>query len=77
MGALYRQIPLLGVLAVVYLILASVFDTMLGKSVFSVTLPSTSIWTLDVNNLFVLIGLALLYLEILKSTRTGRSGCSC
>ena len=43
MGALYRQIPLLGVLAVVYLILASVFDTMLGKSVFSVTLPSTSI----------------------------------
>ena len=72
MGVLYRQIPLLGVLAVVYLILTSVFETMLGKTVFSVALPSTAVWTMNVNDLFVIVGLALLYLEILKSTRTGR-----
>ncbi|MFO0988185.1 MAG: hypothetical protein U1F37_12605 [Alphaproteobacteria bacterium] len=73
MGSFYRQTPLIGLLAVVYLIVAAVFDTALGKTLFDLTLPSGSVWRFLVSDLFLLIGLVLLYLEILKSTRSGRA----
>ena len=72
MGAFYRQTPLIGLLAVVYLIVAAVFGNVLERTIFSLTLPSTSTWTFMVRDLFLVLGLFLLYLEILKSTRTGR-----
>ncbi len=72
MGAFYRQTPLIGILAVVYLIVAAVFETALGRTIFTLTLPSGAAWDFKLSDLFLLIGLALLYLEILKSTRTGR-----
>jgi len=72
MGAFYRQTPLIGLLAVVYLIVAAVFGNVLERMIFSLTLPSTSTWTFVVRDLFLVLGLFLLYLEILKSTRTGR-----
>ena len=73
MGSIYRQTPLIGLLAVIYLIVAAVFDTVLGRTLFDLTLPSGSIWRFLVSDLFLLIGLVLLYLEILKSTRSGRA----
>ena len=73
MGSFYRQTPLIGLLAVVYLIVAAVFDTALGKTLFDLALPSGSVWRFLVSDLFLLIGLVLLYLEILKSTRSGRA----
>ncbi len=73
MGSFYRQTPLIGLLAVIYLIVAAVFDTALGKTLFDLTLPSGSVWHFLVSDLFLLIGLVLLYLEILKSTRSGRA----
>ena len=72
MGAFYRQIPLIGVLAVVYLIVAAVFENALNAILFNITLPSGAAWTFGVRDLFLVLGLLLLYLEILKSTRTGR-----
>jgi hypothetical protein len=72
MGAFYRQTPLIGLLAVVYLIVAAVFGNVLERTIFSLTLPSTANWTFRVRDLFLVLGLFLLYLEILKSTRTGR-----
>jgi hypothetical protein len=72
MSSFYRQTPLIGILAVVYLIVAAVFDTALGRTLFNIALPSGSPWEFRVSDLFLLVGLMLLYLEILKSTRTGR-----
>jgi hypothetical protein len=72
MGAFYRQTPLIGVLAVVYLIVAAVFGNVLERAIFNITLPSGAPWAFSVRDLFLVLGLFLLYLEILKSTRTGR-----
>jgi hypothetical protein len=72
MGAFYRQVPLIGVLAVVYLIVAAVYETALTTNLFTIALPSSATWVFSVHDLFLLVGLCLLYLEILKSTRSGR-----
>jgi hypothetical protein len=72
MSAFYRQVPLIGVLAVVYLIVAAVYKSALEVTLFKIALPSGAPWSFGVNDLFLLVGLALLYLEILKSTRSGR-----
>ena len=72
MNSFYRHVPLIGVLAVVYLIVAAVYESVLTKTLFNLTLPSGAPWTFSIHDLFLLIGLALLYLEILKSTRSGR-----
>jgi hypothetical protein len=72
MTAFYRQVPLIGVLAVVYLIVAAVFENVLGRNLFTLTMPSQAQWVFGVRDFFEVVGLALLYLEILKSTRTGR-----
>ena len=72
MGSFYRQTPLIGILAVVYLIVAAVFDTALGRKIFTLALPSGRPWEFTLSDLFLVLGLVLLYLEILKSTRSGR-----
>lgn len=72
MSTFYRQVPLIGVLAVIYLILAAVFETALNRNIFNLALPSGAPWAFGVRDLFLVLGLLLLYLEILKSTRTGR-----
>ena len=72
MGAFYRQTPLIGILAVLYLIVAAVFGNVLERTIFNIMLPSGVPWPFYVRELFLLVGLFLLYLEILKSTRTGR-----
>lgn len=74
MNSFYRHVPMIGVLAVVYLIVAAVYEAALVATVFKdLKLPSGASWTFSVHDLFVLVGLALLYLEILKSTRSGRA----
>src|SRR5690606_8173030 len=71
--AVLRQIPLIGILAVVYLILAYVSQAFLEAAVFSVTLPSGAVWVLTVADLLIVAGIVLLYMEVLKSTRTTRA----
>lgn len=72
MGAFYRQTPMIGILAVVYLIVAAVFTDALGRTIFNLNLPSGATWTFLISDLFLVLGLFLLYLEILKSTRSTR-----
>ena len=72
MGAFYRQTPLIGILAVIYLIVAAVFENALGRVIFTLNLPSGATWTFTLSDLFLVLGLFLLYLEILKSTRSTR-----
>jgi hypothetical protein len=72
MSAFYRQTPLIGILAVVYLIVAAVFENALGRTIFNLNLPSGSVWNFNLSDLFLVLGLFLLYLEILKSTRSSR-----
>ena len=42
-----------------------------GAPVFSITMVSGVIWTMTMGDLLVLLALALLFVEILKATRTG------
>jgi hypothetical protein len=72
MAAFYRQVPLIGVLAVVYLIVAAVFEGLFERRLFTLALPSNKQTPFGLADLFILVGLFLLYLEVLKSTRTGR-----
>jgi len=72
MSVFYRQTPLIGILAVVYLILLAVFQAADDKTLFTLTLPSGAAWAFHVRVLFLVLGLFLLYLEILKSTRSTR-----
>jgi hypothetical protein len=39
---------------------------------FAVTLPSTEVWRFTWSDLFVAVSLSLLFLEMVKATRTGR-----
>ena len=39
---------------------------------FSITLPSTGVWTATWSDFFIAVSLSLLFLEVVKATRTGR-----
>lgn len=66
-------LPLFFVLLIIYHIM-----TMLGvnfgqteQSLFSIPLPSGAKWQLNPSDIFILVGVITLYIEIIKSTRTG------
>lgn len=68
--AWFSFFPLLGIMVVVYAALAAVgvnFATVL----FDLPLPSGGIWNVTVSDLLLTLALFLLFIEILKSTRTG------
>lgn len=72
LGHILRQIPLIGVVALIYWLIALFGADLLGRAVLNVTLPSGAAWVLDTAELLLLLGLLALYLEILKSTRTSQ-----
>lgn len=66
------MIPLLAVLWLVYNAMLVVADTtVLERVVWSSVLPSGATWTMRGGDVFVALGLLLLYVEMLKATRTG------
>ncbi|MBI1208799.1 MAG: hypothetical protein GC191_16125 [Azospirillum sp.] len=67
---MFRAIPLLVIVFVIYNVIAFTAPGMLSTPVLPFTLPSGSPWKLSVSELISAFGLILLYLEILKSTRT-------
>ena len=67
---LLRSFPLFAVLWIAYSLFTLVFNGDINYSVFSVDLPSTAIWNIKTGDIFVLIGIAFLYFEIFKATRT-------
>ncbi len=65
-----RHLPLLAVILIVYNAVAFSATAFLTQSVFAFGLPSGAAWSLTGSDLLVVLALILLYLEILKATRT-------
>ncbi len=66
------MIPLLGVLLVIYLLLA-ITGANFGegaKSLFTITLMSGAKWAPTIGDLFVIVGTLLMFVETIKSTRS-------
>ena len=65
-----RLIPLLFFAVLVYAGLALLGGSVLTASILEITLPSGATWALSISDLTIALGLILLFLEILKATRT-------
>lgn len=70
MSTALRSIPLLIFIIVSYFAFAVVLQVPFNEPVIGAGLPSGSRWVMTLGDLHVIAGLALLYIEILKSTRT-------
>ncbi|MGH8582697.1 MAG: hypothetical protein ACREWG_07875 [Gammaproteobacteria bacterium] len=70
-----KSIPLFAYLWVLYnvLMVGGDMQETLAAGLFGVTLPSDAEWILSIADLFTLVGVVALYIEIFKSTRTGVS----
>lgn len=70
-----KSIPLFAYLWVLYnvLMVGGDMQETLATGLFGVTLPSDAEWILSIADLFTLVGVVALYIEIFKSTRTGVS----
>lgn len=71
-GSVMRQVPYLAALVVLYLILVFIDQTIMSQVLFNITLPSGGLWLLGVGDLFLMLGLIMLFAEIVKATRTSR-----
>lgn len=69
-----KEIPLLVIVVVAYNIIVIVSNTALGAGLISMRLPSGADWTLTVSDLLILVGLGLLFVEIVKAGRARRAG---
>lgn len=70
--SIVSMVPLLGVLLVIYLLLA-ITGANFGAGatgLFSVTLMSGAKWSPTLGDLFVIVGTVLLFAEIIKATRS-------
>ncbi|MBT8439305.1 MAG: hypothetical protein HKP55_02965 [Gammaproteobacteria bacterium] len=71
----FRAIPLFVVLLVAYNItmLTGDINAKLAAEVYSVGLVSGAQWSFTVSDLYIILGVIVLYIEVFKSTRTGVS----
>ena len=72
-GTMLASIPLLAVVVVIYNLVALTSPGMLDQTFFSLQLLSGADWSLRVSDAIVALGLILLYVEIVKSTRTSNA----
>ncbi|WP_439814163.1 hypothetical protein [Zavarzinia sp. CC-PAN008] len=68
-----RQIPLIGIVALLYLLLAVIRAPAVDANLFMIGLPSGAAWPFQLDDLVLLLGLAALYFEVLKATRTSQA----
>ena len=72
-----KSIPMFGVVLVVYMFFQVIFSyndptyDFLGQQLFSIPLPSKQVWQLIMSDVIILIGLIVLFFEIVKSTGVG------
>lgn len=74
--SILTKIPLLAIVLLTYLgvvVFADVPREQLAKGLFTVTLISGADFTMSWGDLLIAMGVFLLYLEIVKSTRTGNA----
>lgn len=69
-----RNVPLLVFPLIAYNILmfAGNVNTMLIPPIFSISLPSTGLWSVAGGDLLIVVGLLLLGVEVFKATRAGQ-----
>ena len=65
-----KNIPLLGVIFTIYNLIAFITPTTLNSVIIDTSLVSGAKWMFDVNHLMLSLAIILLYIEIVKSTRT-------
>lgn len=65
-----RMIPLLAFALVVYALAAFISPALLTAAIVDIALPSGAVWSFDFGDVVVALGLVLLFLEVLKATRT-------
>lgn len=70
---MFTAIPLLVLIVGAYNVVTMLTGPALGATLMAATLPSGTAWTLNVGELLILAGIALLFLEILKASRSRRA----
>lgn len=65
-----RHIPLLAVILVAYNIVAFFYSAFLNQVLWQITLMSGAVWRYTGNDLLLSLAVVLLYLELLKATKT-------
>ncbi len=68
-----RMIPLLAFAIALYAVASFLAAPLLRGAPISATLPSGAVWGFNLGDVIVAVGLVLLFLEILKATRTSAS----
>ena len=71
---MFRAIPFLAIIVIAYNVIALLTGLALSGAMMSATLPSGAAWTLTVGELLILAGIALLFLEIVKASRSRTAG---
>jgi hypothetical protein len=76
---MFKAIPFLAIIVIAYNVIAyNVIALLTGpalsSTVMSATLPSGAAWTLTLGDLLILAGISLLFLEIVKASRSRRAG---
>ncbi|MHC5110460.1 MAG: hypothetical protein ACYTHJ_11345 [Planctomycetota bacterium] len=72
MGIL-RAVPLFAILLIIYNLVAFLAGEAFSMAATAVTLtlPSDAVFTMSWNDIFLALGVIVLYIEVLKATRTG------
>jgi len=65
--------PLVAIAVIAYNAIAFFAPVPWSSEVFAVTMVSGTVWTFQMGDLLVVVGLVFLFFEILKATRTGTS----
>lgn len=68
-----REIPLIGLVALAYFLLALAGTDIPARPLLTLRLPSGAAWTFTAGELLLLVGMAALYIEIYKATHTMQS----
>ena len=71
---MFKAIPFLAIVVIAYNVIALLTGPALSSAVMSATLPSGAAWTLTLGDLLILAGISLLFLEIVKASRSRRAG---
>jgi len=69
-----RKVPMFGFLLVVYDILIVIGKTdIMGNALLRLKMMSGATWLLSVGDLFIILGMIFLFIEVIKSTRTSQA----
>lgn len=70
---MFAFVPFLAIVVIAYNVVVLLTGPSLATTVAGTRLPSGADWALSVGDLLILIGVGLLFLEILKASRAGRT----